>query len=461
MPHRLRGLLCLLLVAACGSYLPPGAPLAHAIQEDEEARIGRQFRREAKKHLKLVNHPEVERYVDQVGRRLLSVMGPQSFDYRFFVVEDSQLNAFAVPGGSIYVYTGLLERAKSTGEFAGVMGHEIIHVKDRHMARMSGPDPLSLLGLLGMILARGGAGAQAAAALGQALSATRAFAYTRQLEREADTLGVRYMAQAGYDPREALGFLKTIDQQRILNATDLPPYLMTHPLTQERIANVELVIRSLNQEQPKSEGPDPIKRIQVILRLERHEGDAVIGEYEKLVGQSPESAELRHLLALAQHHQGRWPQARENYEKARALDRRRLGIDRDLGRLYSQTGDFRLAREAFDRSLRAEPRESLNHLFSGELFEREANLREAANAYLSAHNLSPLSPFPPRRLGIVYGKMNRLGDAYYYLGRSDLLQDEDEKAMANFERAIKILGPTSARGQEIKEELETLKARRR
>src|SRR5204862_7873184 len=167
---------------------------AHAIQEDEESRISRQFRREAKRQLTLVNNPEIEAYVDQVGRRILSVMGPQNFEYRFFVVADSQLNAFSVPGGSVYLYSGLLERAKNTSEVAGVMGHEIIHAKDHHMMRMSGPDTISLLGLLAMILARGGPPGQAARAVTQALSATRQFAFRRQLAPAADTLGSKSLA---------------------------------------------------------------------------------------------------------------------------------------------------------------------------------------------------------------------------------------------------------------------------
>jgi len=456
-----------ILIASC-SYLPSSqktpdkAPVAHTIQEDEDTKISRQFRREAKKHLKLLNNPEVEGYVDQVGRRLLSVMGPQSFEYRFFVVEDSQLNAFSVPGGSIYFYTGLLESAKSTGEVAGVMGHEIIHAKDRHLARISsGPDPISILGLLAMILARGGAAAQAAGAIGQGLAAARQFSYSRQLEMEADTLGVKYMAQAGYDPKGALGFMKTLDQQRAVSQSDIPAYLMTHPMTQERVANMELLIRSLNVERPRSDGPDPLKKIQVLLRLERHDEAAVISEYERIASQNPDNAEARHFIALAQQSQGKLAESRANYEKARALDARRPGIDRDLGRLYGQTGEFQLAHEAFNRALSAQPREALNHLYLGELFEREGNLRDAARFYLDATRLAPLSPVAFNRLGLAYGRMNRPGEGYYYLARSMLLQDEDARAVADFERAIKILGPNSPRGQMIKEELDRLKARGR
>ncbi|MGH7771347.1 MAG: M48 family metalloprotease [Candidatus Binatia bacterium] len=453
--------LCLSLFGGCGSYLPSKVPFLQQKQEDEDVRISREFRREAKKKLKLIHHPEVERYVDQIGQRILSAMGPQPFDYRFFIIENSQMNAFAVPGGSIYVYSGLIERVKTTDELAGVIGHEIIHVKSRHAARISGPDPAALLVLLGVLLARGSSQAQAAGALGGALAATRQLSYNRQLEQEADTLGVKYMAEAGYDPRGALSFLKVIDQERILNPVEIPPYLMTHPLTQERIAGVETAIRTLRLERPKSEHPDPIKKIQTILRLERQDSDAVIAENERLLGQYPASAEPVHLLGVAHHNKGRWPETRQNYERARALNPKSPGIDRDLGRLYTQIGEFRLAHEAFERSLSFEPKEPLNHLFLGELFEKESNLREAVSAYLRAHNLSPLWAEPPHRLGVVYGKMNRLGDAYHYLGRSHLLSDEDEKAITDLERALKILDPASPRGQVVKDELEAIRARRR
>jgi len=187
----------------------------------------------------------------------------------------------------------------------------------------------------------------------------------------------------------------------------------------------------------------------------------VINEYERIAGQNPNDAEARHFIALAQQFQGKLADSRANFEKARALDQRRPGIDRDLGRLYSQMGEFQLAHEAFNRALNAQPREPLNHLYLAELFEREGNLRDAARVYLDAANLAPLSPIAFNRLGLAYGRINRPGEGYYYLGRSMVLQDEDARAVADFERAIKILGPNSPRGQMIKEELDRLKARGR
>ena len=210
--------------------MAPMLPSVTPPTEDDETRISREFRREAKKYFKFSNQPEVERYVDRIGRRILAATGPLSFEYRFFVVQEDQLNAFAVPGGSIYLFTGLVERAKSTDELAGVLGHEIVHIKGHHMTRSSGVDAISVLSLLATVmLARSGSGGQAAGIVGQAISATRQAAYSRQLEMEADTLGTRNMAAAGFDPRGTLAFLKTMDQERQLNPIDVPAYILSHP----------------------------------------------------------------------------------------------------------------------------------------------------------------------------------------------------------------------------------------
>ena len=149
--HSVCVVLVSLLISGCSSGLSSAIPSVSGPTEDEEVRISREFRREAKKVLKFVNDPEVERYIDRIGRRILAATGPLSFDYRFFVVDEDQLNAFSVPGGSIYVYTGLIERTKNTDESAGVLGHEITHAKNHHMARASGPDAISILSLLAMV----------------------------------------------------------------------------------------------------------------------------------------------------------------------------------------------------------------------------------------------------------------------------------------------------------------------
>lgn len=452
------------VLAGCNSLSAnlPSVPVLSPPSEDDEARISREFRREAKKQLKFVNHPEVERYIDRIGRRILATTGPQSFDYRFFVVKDNQLNAFAVPGGSIYVFSGLIERAKTTDELAGVMGHEITHIKGHHMVRSSGPDAISILSLLGMVLlAKSGGGAQAAGMVGQAVAATRQLAYSRQLEMEADTLGTRYMAAAGYDPQGTIAFLKMLEQERALNPVDVPAYVLSHPLSQERIANATLVVKSLSETPLRRDEPIALKKAQIIIRVDRPSGDHVISEYQKLVQQNPRDPDLLYLLGFAQQLHGQPAEAQKYYERSRQLKPNNPGLLRDLGRLRGELGDFKAARDAFDQSLALEPNEPLTYFYLGEMLEKSDDFRSAAGAYLNAQRLAPLWDRPPYRLGLVYGKLDRRGDGYYYLGRSHLLQDEDELAIADYERAIKALGQNSPRAQLIKDELNNLKNRRK
>ena len=183
------------------------------------------------------------------------------------------MNAFAIPGGSIFIHTGLIEKVASSDELASVMAHEVVHVDARHMARMSGPDPTALLGLLGVFLGP-------AAIIGQAISVAKQLEFSRRLEEEADNLGVRYLARAGYDPRAAIGFMNKMYRETILNPIDVPPYLLTHPLTQQRINNLTAVIHSLQLRRPRFKSSDGIKRVQLLLSLKK-DTDAVIKQLEK------------------------------------------------------------------------------------------------------------------------------------------------------------------------------------
>jgi predicted Zn-dependent protease len=312
-----------------------------------------------------------------------------------------------------------------------------------------------------LLLARTGSGAQAAGVVSQAIAATRQIAYSRQLELEADTLGARYMSSAGYNPKGSLDFLRTLDEERSLNPVGLPPYMMTHPVTQERVANMELVIRTLGKNEPTVTTDDLLRKIQLIIRLEGQETDKALGEYMKLASQSPDDAEAAHLLGFIQHSKGALAEAQQNYQKAQKLDPKNPDISRDLGRLYTQMEDFESARAEFDRALALEAKEPLNYLYLGEMLEKKGDLSLAAGAYLNARQLAPLWDKTSYSLGLVYGKLDRMGDAHYYLGRALLLQDEDEKAFAQFEKAIKILGEGSPRAKDIRDELRILRAQRR
>jgi predicted Zn-dependent protease len=203
-------------------------------------------------------------YLNTFGNKLVSARpdarGEANFDYYFFAVRDPQLNAFALPGGFIAVHSALLLAAQSESELASVLGHEIGHVAQRHIARSIGQQKQdALIPLAAMILAAlaskaGGDAAMGVFMGGQGLAIQRQLNFGRDAEREADRIGFQIMGEAGYDTSGMVAFFQRM-QAATRNYSDLvPAYLQSHPLTTERIADIQARIR----EQPYKQRADSL-----------------------------------------------------------------------------------------------------------------------------------------------------------------------------------------------------------
>ena len=168
-----------------------------------------------------LDDPEIEAYLEQLGYRLVSVSSRNQRDFNFFVIQNSTINAFALPGGNIGVHTGLLLAAQNESELASVLGHEIAHVTQDHIARMVASQSQSYwptLAALGIALlaSRSNANiANAAITSTQALSIQNQLNYTRDYEREADRIGYEMLSKAGFDPRGMPSFFNLGEDQRI------------------------------------------------------------------------------------------------------------------------------------------------------------------------------------------------------------------------------------------------------
>jgi len=223
--------LVLSLATACGT-----------LSVQEEKKLGHQVQRQVRDQYTLMRDRVVVNYVRDLGEGLVASARPSPFDFRFFVVEDPQLNAFAVPGGAIYVNTGLILDADDVSQLVGVIAHEMGHVTARHVAenynrsRATGV-VAQIVSLAIGILTGSSIGAQG----GQLLSGVAAQAYlatyTRDAEREADQLAIETMIRGGWDP-DGMGamFQKLMEQSS--GGAHMPQFLSSHPATAERIQNV-------------------------------------------------------------------------------------------------------------------------------------------------------------------------------------------------------------------------------
>jgi beta-barrel assembly-enhancing protease len=218
------------LVVSCGSA--GGGGDFNLISIEEEWQLGQQLSQEVAKQVRFNNDPVVNAYVRSVGQRIVSTTSMANLPWNFYVVDDPAINAFALPGGHVYVNTGLIQHADNASELAGVMAHEISHVTARHSTeQISKQYGLSILA--GLVLGQNpGQLAQIAA---QIIGTGAVARFSRDAEREADELGQKAMYAAGYDPMGMVTMFEELLENQQSSPSRVEQFFSTHPLTQDRI----------------------------------------------------------------------------------------------------------------------------------------------------------------------------------------------------------------------------------
>lgn len=227
-PLALLVLSTLLLHVSCSVNPATGKQQLAFYNEAEEVELGKEADAEIVASVGLYDDPELQAYVEDLGQKLAAQSERPNLPWSFKVVDDPAVNAFALPGGYIYVTRGLLSHMTSEAELSGVLGHEIGHVTARHGVNQASKQMLALLGLgVVALIDEDLSSVAGAASVGLGLLFLK---YGRDDERQADDLGLRYMARAGYDPREMPGVFNVLaGVQTVEGAGRLPNWLSTHP----------------------------------------------------------------------------------------------------------------------------------------------------------------------------------------------------------------------------------------
>jgi predicted Zn-dependent protease len=230
-----------------GIALPELGDVSSAvISPQAERRIGEEAMRQIRaRDPNYLDDPEIAEYLNTLGKKLVGAGSGASQDFEFFGIRDDTINAFAMPGGYVGVHTGLLLAAQTESELASVLAHEISHVTQHHIARLVGKqNQLSTIGIAGLLVAL--LAARSGSDLGQAaLIATQGGAiqaqlgYTRDFEREADRIGFQVLQRAGFDTNGMVSFFDRLQKATRTYENNAPAYLRSHPLTGERIADIQ------------------------------------------------------------------------------------------------------------------------------------------------------------------------------------------------------------------------------
>ncbi|MBX7257601.1 MAG: M48 family metalloprotease [Candidatus Hydrogenedentes bacterium] len=232
------GLLAMLLVSLPGCVTPEGGEQFNMLSTQEEVALGDKISQEVEKKEKILNDPAIQAYVREIGARIAKQSPRTDVPYKFTVIDNPKtVNAFALPGGHMYIYTGLMKLCANEAELASVMGHEIAHVAAHHhgesMTRQYGYSLIASLILGDSPSANAELMAQIVGSLGESK-------FSRTQENEADRMGMDFLFRAGYKPEAMVTFMEK------MNASEgggsgggLLKYLSSHPPTPERIAALQ------------------------------------------------------------------------------------------------------------------------------------------------------------------------------------------------------------------------------
>ncbi|MFQ5579141.1 MAG: M48 family metalloprotease [Nitrospiria bacterium] len=404
---------------------------------DPKKALGKQFLQAARKEFTFVKDPEIVTTVNQVGRRILEGIGEDPSDYHFLIVKQNQANAFAIPGGYIFIFDGLLSKLGSVDALAGVLAHEIAHITRNHHfkdAKKEGAINLATMAaVIGAVLA--GKGEEAASVIAPAANITLKLGFSRKNEEEADFFAIKYLQKTGYNPVGLSDFFKTLAFYKRFAGAPIPAYLSTHPGVEGRRAKVDAFLRNRSIKRKINPEVQDWGRLLTILRAE--EGEEVdLSTDPSGKGQDALSEERRHYLSgLFALKSGRLKQAVREYREALRLHPDHPLYYADLSWVYTRLGKADLAREAALKSLQLSKEEAAPHAVLGMIAQAEEHHEEAIEHLHAAITRSPNDPFLHLQMAQSLHALSMSVKEYFHLGRYYRLDLEPEKALRQLNKA--------------------------
>jgi predicted Zn-dependent protease len=353
-----------------------GDPGGDSLSRMDEKKYGEMIMRQIRPDADYSNDLPIYDFLNQMERRLLQAakrlqlgganeQGSGAYNFEVFAVKDSSINAFALPGGFIGFHTGLLVSAETDSEVASVMGHETGHVLQRHLARqMDKQTTNTMIALAGILLGALAASRNPGAASGlmqggQAVAVNNQLSYSRDAEREADRIGFQILAASGYDVNGAPGFFQRLQKATGIMDSGVPSYVRTHPLTTDRIADMQDRARNIaNRNVPTAV---EFYFIKARARMDQSGSSSQMYDlkntFEALSKQSTPAKQMEGFygLALVAQKQGKFDQAAGYLQQARNLANSASAagspIQRQSLSLDITTSELALARGKGDEAL--------------------------------------------------------------------------------------------------------------
>ncbi len=215
---------------------------ACGVSTQQEVQMGQQYSAQINQQLPIIRDAEVNRYINVLGDSIARLSDDRNLDWHFYVVDSKEVNAFAVPGGFVYVNRGLIERARKMDQVAGVLGHEIGHVIQRHSVKQMEKQQQAQIGVTLACILTKVCESQAAGELINVGAGALFAKFSREDETQADEVAVPYVKRAGIDPRGITDMFQILLAERKTTPTAVDAWFQTHPLEEQRIADVSRLV---------------------------------------------------------------------------------------------------------------------------------------------------------------------------------------------------------------------------
>ena len=446
------GFLILFLV---GGIVKPG----QALTTEEEKKLGKQVLVEMVKRLDLVRDLPLQAFVNRVGRSLVNQVGPTPFEFDFYIVKGLDPNAFAIPGGHIFINTGLIALAENESEIAGVLSHEIAHVTARHVAQMvERSKRFSIVTLAAMIagalVGRGGQASGAIATTAMAGAEAMMLKYTRDHETDADQNSLQYMIKTGYDPQALISFLKKMERYSLSTAPKFPQYLSTHPALENRISLLENLLILEPKPLHLFSGVGNYKRIQNRAFIEERDPSAAVSHFEALVKASPQDQDALFGLSLAYQKAGRLDKSIEVLQAVPSADPKDTELLRELGVAYFLSGKMDQAIEILEPSSQGSDLKGLYYL--GRAYQEKGEFDRALLIFQKVKKEAPEFPDICNNLGSVYGRTGQKGFSHFFFGKYFELKGDRNNALLHYRTALEFLERESPERGEAQQKVREL-----
>ncbi|MGV8079627.1 MAG: M48 family metalloprotease [Syntrophales bacterium] len=456
-----RTVIPMIFLLVCFAIATAGTARAAFTLEDER-KVGREFYDKMEKSNALYKEKRIQTYITGLGNSVLSHSSKAPFDFHFSVYKDSAINAFATPGGYVYVSRGLIALAENEAQLAGVMAHEIAHVNARHIARIIEKSTKVNVATLAAILAGaflGGGSDLAAGAIAFSLAAatTLNLQYSREHEEEADRLGLSYLIATGYDGRDMVEMMRLMRRYEYYSSS-VPSYFKTHPGTDDRIRYLDGMLQTVyRRQQGKDNLTKRFDRIRIEMALSRPDAQANYAYFRDRVRKNPASLDDRLGLAVALERTGRAAESLEIFHQILKEAPNDEDILRETGIFYVKTGRTREAVEPLRKALQLDRDDREALLYLGRAYGAMENYEAAVDLYRRLENDPPPEADILYNMAMAYGRTGRTGDYHYFYGLFLKKNGRKDNALYHLGEALKLLGRDPEKSRRVQKEIDSLK----